>query len=599
MPGIAGILNRHDPSYQIQRRDAMLRSMMHETFYTKACHTDQELGWYVGSVAIKDSFADCMPVSNEAHDVVLFMAGECVEDPRTEGPVGRKGHESKPNNAMSILKHYEEEGPGFIKKLNGLFCGVILDRKHGETILFNDRYGLQRIYYYKAKNGFYFASEAKALLKIIPELRTLELQSVAEYICFDCVLNNRTYFPNIYLLPAGSVWIFKGENINRKRYFDFSELETQSPLEPEQFLEELAETFKSILPRYLIGDGVGFDLTGGQDTRLIAACLPDQFHQLKSITFGSMYRDSRDVRIGKKVSDLCGLEHHALRINKEFLNNYSRHFARAIFISDGMIDATNADTIYLNNLARDFTPVRITGKFGSQVLGRVKRALRNRLPNPSLIHQDFNHHIFSVSDSLVQFKNERNLTFVLSKEIPWYWARYTIPEMSQLIVRTPFIDNDLISLLYRAPREGFDGSAFELDTINKKNSELLAVQTNRWLHKTIGFAEKVFNWDVLPYSLHHAVARIDCFLLTPLNLDKLLLGTEYRRHYNKWFRHELSSYLKETLLDNRTLSRPYWNGKYLSQIVNDHVSGRGNYLSEIRKVLTIELIHRTLVENVD
>jgi asparagine synthase (glutamine-hydrolysing) len=598
MPGIAGILNRKGSSYRAPCLDAMLQSMMHENFYTKACHTDHELGWQVGGVAIKDSFTDCMPVYNESQDVVLFLAGECFDDLKAKAAYGLRGHEGN-TTAHSIIRLYEEEGPSFVKNLNGLLSGVILDKKHGETIVFNDRYGLQRIYYYENNDSFFFASEAKALLKIIPELRAIDLQSVAEYICFDCVLNNRTYFPNIYLLPAGSVWTFKRETIDRKRYFNFGELESQSPLGTIEFLEQLAETFESILPRYLVGDDVGFDFTGGQDTRLIAACLPDYYRRRKTITFGSMYRNSRDVRIGKKVSDLCGFEHHTLRINKEFLNDYSQHFARAIYISDGMIDATNADTIYLNHLAREFAPVRITGKFGSQVLGRVKRALRNRLPNPSLIHHDFNHHIFAVSDSLVQFKNERNLTFVLSKEIPWYWARYTIPEMSQLIVRTPFIDNDLISLLYRAPREGFDGSAFELDTINKKNRELLAVQTNRWLHKIIGFAEKVFNWDVLPYSLHHTVARIDCFLLSPLNLDKLLLGTEYRRHYNKWFRCELSSYLKETLLDKRTLNRPYWNGKYLSQIVNDHVNGRGNYLSEIRKVLTIELIHRALVENVD
>jgi hypothetical protein len=31
-------------------------------------------------------------------------------------------------------------------------------------------------------------------------------------------------------------------------------------------------------------------------------------------------------------------------------------------------------------------------------------------------------------------------------------------------------------------------------------------------------------------------------------------------------------------------------------MVKDHISGRRRYLSEIRKVLTLELIHRTLME---
>jgi hypothetical protein len=34
-------------------------------------------------------------------------------------------------------------------------------------------------------------------------------------------------------------------------------------------------------------------------------------------------------------------------------------------------------------------------------------------------------------------------------------------------------------------------------------------------------------------------------------------------------------------------------------IVEAHTYGKGNYLKEIRKIMTIELIHRTLVEDID
>ena len=612
MPGIAGILKKQISNDAAHQLKAMLQSMMHETFYTQAAYTEQKLAWYVGSVAIRGSFADCMPFYNETRDVLLFLVGECFTDLQIITMLRSKGHEVNASNASYLVHLYEEEGPDFVKKLNGWFSGVVLDTRRGKAVLFNDRYGMQRIYYYEDACGFYFSSEAKALLKAIPALRAIEMQSVAEYICFDCVLNNQSYFPHVHLLPGGSTWIFDRGIADRRCYFNPIQLENQSRLGLQQFSEELIETFRNLLPRYLMGETVGISVTGGLDTRLIMACLPYDSRQIKTFTFGGMYRDSMDVRLGRKVSRACSLEHHTLRLDKKFLSDYHRHAARAIYVTDGLADATNVDEVYLNNLARNVAPIKLTGNFGSQVLGRVRRALRNRFLDPRLINPEFRNHLVEVSETIVPFAQEHDLSYLLNKEIPWYWARFTISGMSQLMVRSPYLDNDFVDLLYRAPHEGFDGDTFELESIAKNNRELLAIRTNRgiggkapplistamkMLYKTRRLADKTFNSEVLPHSLHHIVSRIDSLILSPLHVNKVFLGFEDFRHYNMWFRRELASYLKEMLLDNRTLGRPYWNAKHLVRIVNDHVNGRGRYLSEIRKVLTIELIHRVLVED--
>jgi len=98
--------------------------------------------------------------------------------------------------------------------------------------------------------------------------------------------------------------------------------------------------------------------------------------------------------------------------------------------------------------------------------------------------------------------------------------------------------------------------------------------------------------------MHHMVTRADRWVLSPLHLDHLFLGYECYQHYNLWFRRELSSDVRETLLDATTLQRPYWDPVQLRKIVEDHIEGRGRYLREIRKALTIELIHRAVVQNV-
>jgi hypothetical protein len=96
--------------------------------------------------------------------------------------------------------------------------------------------------------------------------------------------------------------------------------------------------------------------------------------------------------------------------------------------------------------------------------------------------------------------------------------------------------------------------------------------------------------------LRHLPTRIDAFFLSPLHLDRLILGWEYFAHYNRWFRRELAAMLRDIIHDPKTLMRPYWNAHYLTKMVDDHVRGRKNNLGQIRKVLTVELIHRELLE---
>jgi asparagine synthase (glutamine-hydrolysing) len=41
---------------------------------------------------------------------------------------------------------------------------LVADRSRGTATLFNDRFGLQRVYFHEADDAFYFSAEAKAIL---------------------------------------------------------------------------------------------------------------------------------------------------------------------------------------------------------------------------------------------------------------------------------------------------------------------------------------------------------------------------------------------------------------------------------------------------
>src|SRR5207244_7899931 len=115
--------------------------------------------------------------------------------------------------------------------LNAWFHGLLTDRNRGTTTLFNDRYGMHRIYYHESKETFYFAAEAKSILMVRPELRTADPRGLGEFIGCGCVLENRTLFGGIQVLPPAAAWVFQGGTCDRNQtYFQPSDWATQETL---------------------------------------------------------------------------------------------------------------------------------------------------------------------------------------------------------------------------------------------------------------------------------------------------------------------------------------------------------------------------------
>ena len=157
-----------------------------------------------------------------------------------------------------------------MSQLNGLFHGLLADSIAGSVALFNDRYGMHRLCYHQSNEAFYFAAEAKAILAARPDLRVPSPQGLGEFLACSCVLENRTIFKDIAVMPAASRWIFcNGELKQKETYFSPKEWEDQAPLDAESYYQGLRESLAKGLPNYFEGpQRTGIALTGGMDTRV-------------------------------------------------------------------------------------------------------------------------------------------------------------------------------------------------------------------------------------------------------------------------------------------------------------------------------------------
>ena len=253
MPGIVGCISRspHECAEADVRR--MAETLLHEDFYRAGTWAEGSQGVYVGWVARKGSFSERMPLRNERGDVVLAFSGEEFPEPGMAQRLKAQGHEFDVDGS-SYLVHLYEEDPSFPAGLNGRFHGLLVDRKRGTAVLFNDRYGMHRIYYHQSKDGFYFAAEAKAILAVRPELRRMDPRGLGEFVSCGAVLENRTLFEGIHVLPPASAWVFRNGSLERRsNYFHPKEWEEQETLDPESYYQELRADFYAKPPSIFRG----------------------------------------------------------------------------------------------------------------------------------------------------------------------------------------------------------------------------------------------------------------------------------------------------------------------------------------------------------
>src|SRR6266446_2098901 len=373
MPGIAGIISTLGSPASRSELDAMVKCMLHEKFYVSGTFVNEGLGLSVGWVSHTGSFSDCMPVWNEEKSICLIFSGEDYQDRSVADQLRTKGHKFNSENASYLVHLYEDLGLKFLERMNGWFSGLLIDLSEQKAFLFNDRYGLGRICYHQYERELYFSSEAKSLLRVLPHLRSLDLKSLGEFFSCGSVLQHRTLFSGVSLLPGGSVWTLSREQQIRKDvYFKPRLWEEQPTLSSFEYYDRLKETWKRILPRYFReNEQAALSLTGGVDSRMILAWAPCFPGQLPCYTFGGRYRDCNDVKLARELARLSQQPHHTIPVNGEFLSEFPAIAEKAAYISDGNIDASSSIDLFVQRKARQIAPARITGSNGGEMLRRL------------------------------------------------------------------------------------------------------------------------------------------------------------------------------------------------------------------------------------
>ena len=194
------------------------------------------------------------------------------------------------------------------------------------------------------------------------------------------------------------------------------------------------------------------------------------------------------------------------------------------------------------------------------------------------------------------------------RQAPWHHYGLLALEQTQLSLRSPYLDNDFVRTVFRAPAVGRStNNDVCLRLIAEGDADLRRIPTDRGgcggrgqlrlgrvrqLREFQFKAEYAYDYGMPQWMAAHR-SRLSRVCTSSgcssggTSSTTSACGTATR----------LPEYVRDMLLDPRTLSRPYLERKQLEAMVRAHLTGQRNYTAAIHKVLTLELLHRCFLDS--
>ena len=249
-------------------------------------------------LAIVDPTSGKQPLISPSGNLVLAANGEIYNHRELRAPYESSYGFKTQSDCEVILALYENEGPSFVEKLNGIFAFAIFDETKNEYFIARDHMGIIPLYMgWDGDGTFYIASELKAL----------------EGVC-----------SKIELFPPG-------------HYFHSNELEPTAWYKPDwkdfdnvknnfTSIEDLHDALSDAVHRQLMSDvPYGVLLSGGLDSSITSA-LAKRFaaHRVESNdtkaawwpqlhSFSVGLEGSPDLAAAQEVAKSIGTVHHEIK----------------------------------------------------------------------------------------------------------------------------------------------------------------------------------------------------------------------------------------------------------------------------------------------
>ncbi len=266
-----------------------------------------------------------------------------------------------PQQAVSVpelcLQLLTLQGEKVLSQFNGLFCILLYDADTRRLTVISDRYGFRPLYWAQRESAFIFGSELKSLCAADPTSRRIDEIGTFELFAYGSHFMERTWLDGYSRIPPATVLTVDDGGIQTRAYWDYKYVEGAPALDQDTYSAVLGTILDRAVERTMQGSKrVGIFLSGGYDSRSVAASIRKHHLPIPAITFGQ--GDSRDVRYAAMLAERLGLTHTALTDRGPYLYANCRSI---VWRTEGMISFANTTSIRYHAVMKKEMDIILTG----------------------------------------------------------------------------------------------------------------------------------------------------------------------------------------------------------------------------------------------
>jgi asparagine synthase (glutamine-hydrolysing) len=259
------------------------------------------------------------PMSDRAGRWITYN-GEVYNYPELRREIGG-GFETSCDTEV-VLRAHDRWGVDSLERLRGMFAHAIWDEPAQELVCARDRFGIKPFYYAVVDDVFYFASEAKALLPMLPSIET-DLEGLKDYLAFQFCLAGKTLFKGIRELQPGHLLRIRRGAATPQRYWEVY-FDVDFEHTARYFEERIEHLLAESVRLHMRSDvPVSAYLSGGVDSSAVASLAAAEQGGLDAFT-GKFSEDPRYDESGyaRLLATQRGLDLHEVDIGVEdFIEN--------------------------------------------------------------------------------------------------------------------------------------------------------------------------------------------------------------------------------------------------------------------------------------
>lgn len=346
-------------------------------------------GWMLGfrRLAILDlSAAGHQPLYSEDGRYVIAFNGEVYNYVELRDELAAKGETFRSGTDTEVvLRLLMRQGTAALRRLNGMFAFVFIDRQTRRYVIVRDRLGVKPLYLARTRQGLRFASELKALLQWPDALRRLDRGALLEYMALGYLSNDACIFEGYSKLPAGH---FVEGDIDApppapRRYWSVTvNPDSRPPATDDATRDELAALVTDAVRLRMRSDvPVAILLSGGIDSTLVASFARDAGAAPIALTAGFAGSEADETDLARSAARHLGLDLRELPISAASLADVDR---LALTYDEPFADPSAIPMLRICEAARREATVLLSGDGGDEAFGGYRRYVEMQRYGPVL-----------------------------------------------------------------------------------------------------------------------------------------------------------------------------------------------------------------------